>query len=237
MTHAIRALAVVAALVPAAAQAEPGRITVVGHATVEVPPDYASVQVGITSNGPNPGAALDANSAAAARVIAIVKEFGVGPGDLATNSVNLTQAFRSVRGSGGVSQEPDGYRADNTVRIRLRDLGRLGDVTRKVLDGGANAINGVTFGLSDPRPVEIKAGDDAVRDAAGRARSLAEAAGAKLAAIESITSPPRTSRSIAFPAPPAPMRAEAVRGVRVPLEAGTIEVSAEVEMTWTLAQP
>lgn len=239
MRHALCALAALAALTSVEVRAEPGRITVIGHATIEVPPDYASVQVGVTSNGPNPAAALDTNSAAVSRVIAIVKEFGIGPADLATSSVNLTQAFRSVRGSGGVTQEPDGYRADNDVRIRLRDLGRLGDLTRKVLDGGANAINGVTFGLSDPRTVEIRAGEDAVRDADGRARALAGAAGVRLAAVESVMSPPRTTtRSIAFPPTPAP-RSRAVAGpaLRVPLEAGMIEVSSEVEVTWTLAQP
>lgn len=231
-------VAVVAALAPMRARAETGRITVIGHATIEMPPDYASVQVGVASKGATPAAALDANSAAAGRVIALVKEFGIGLGDLGTTSVNLTQAFKSVRGSGGITQEADGYQADNNVRIRLHDLGRLGDLTRKVLNGGANAIDGITFGLLDPDAAEIKAGEKAVRDAAVRARALAEAAGVKLAAVESVMSPPRTaSRSIDILPRPAPMSRAAVPGIRVPLEAGTIEVSADVEVTWTLAQP
>lgn len=238
MRHALPALAVVAALTTLPAWAESGRITVIGHATIEAVPDYASVQVGVGSKGPNPAGALDANSAAVERVIAIVKEFGIGPADLGTSSVSLTQVVKSVRGPDGTTERPDGYRAENNIRIRLRDFARLGDLMRKVLDGGANAIEGVTFGLSNPGAVEIRAGEDAVRDAAARAKTLAEAAGVRLAAIESMVSPPRTTGSVAFPAPPSPMRrVMAESGKRVPLEAGTIEVSSDVEITWTLAQP
>lgn len=236
MRHALYALAVVAALASAEVRAEPGRITVIGHATIEMAPDYASVQVGIASRGPNPAAALDANSAAAERVIAIAKEFGIEPADLGTSSVNLTQVFKSVRGAGGTTEQADGYRAENDLRIRLRDFARLGDIMRKVLDGGANAIDGVTFGLSDPRLAERRAGEDAVRDATARARALAEAAGVKLATIESIVSPPRSARSSAVPGQMSRAVA-AAPAKRVPLEAGTIEVSSEVEVTWTLAQP
>ena len=222
------------AVAPAAAQTvQPERITVLGRATVERAPDYAAVQVGVTNRAATPAAALDENSAIAARIVAFAKQFGVEARDLRTASVNLSPVTKPVREpNGGYRQEPDGYQASNTVQVRLRDIARLGAFTRDVLNQGANQIAGVSFGLSDPD----KAADDAlalaVEDATRKAGRLAEAAKVKLGRLQQIVYPPRASSVGRFEAAAAPS-ARAMR-TDVPVEAGALELSAEVEMTWAL---
>ena len=220
-----------AALGRAAAQTfEPGRISVLGRATVEREPDHAVVQVGVLTKAPTPTAALDQNSAVAARIMAFAKGFGVTARDLRTASVNLSPVTKSVRDpNGSFRQEPDGYQAVNNVQVTLRDIGRLGAFMRDVLNQGANQIAGVRFGLSDPDAAVDEALAGAVADATRKAARLAEAAKAKLGRVHHIAYPPGgVSRPFAAAPAPRALRQE------VPIEAGALETSAEVEMTWAL---
>jgi len=209
-----------------------GKIRDVGHAAVEVVPDYVTVQVGISTRAPSPSAALDQNSAIARKIIDFAKRFGIGERDIRTDSVNLTPAFKTVRDPNGTTrQEPDGYNASNMVRIKLTDISRLGAFMRDVLDQGATNIGGVHFGLSNSEQAVDEAGSRAVADAIRQARSLAEAAKVKLGPIEEIVHPPR--RDVG----PRDGQADlAVRAVRtaVPVEVGTLTITSDVEITWRI---
>ena len=178
-----------------------------------------------------PTTALDENSAVAARIIAFAKQFGVEARDLRTASVTLSPVTRTVREpAGGARQEPDGYQADNTVQVKLRDIARLGAFMRDVLNQGANQIAGVRFGLSDPDKALDDALAAAVEDATRKAGRLAEAAKVKLGRLQQMTYPPGGNARPFAAAAPAP---HALRQ-EVPIEAGALELSAEVEMTWAL---
>jgi uncharacterized protein YggE len=169
-----------------------GRINVLGRGVVERAPDHASIQVGVSSRASTPTATIDANSAAAARVITFAKQFGVEAQDIRTSSVHLSAASRTIAEPNGRSrQEPDGYTASNTVTIVLRDISRLGRFMRDVLDQGANRISGVTFGLTDPAQAGDAARLAAVEDARRKASLFAEAAKVKLGRILQIDHPPR----------------------------------------------
>ncbi|MGU3360635.1 SIMPL domain-containing protein [Methylobacterium sp. M6A4_1b] len=212
-----------------------GRISVVGRARSEVAPDFASVEIGVEARGATPAVALDGASTAAKAILVLAAEFQVPEADLGTSAVTLQPVTRSVRQSDGTfTEKPDGYRASNTVRVRLADMGRLGDLMRRALDGGANRIDGVSFGLRDPDTAESAMRSAAMKDARAQAERLAEAAGVTLGRVVSIQSPATGSPPpIAFAAP-APMRSKR-GGAPVPLVAGTIETAADVAATFAIA--
>ncbi|GJD48114.1 26 kDa periplasmic immunogenic protein [Methylobacterium crusticola] len=218
----------------APAPASPGRLSVTGRASREVAPDFATVEVAVESRGPSPAAALDQNSAGARKVIDLAREFGIGAADLSTAAISLRPLTRTVRDPNGqVREVPDGYQAGNAVTVRVRDLSRLGALVRRVLDGGADRIGGIGFGLADPARAENEARAAAVRDALRQAETLAEAAGVRLGRIEAIVSPPRSDEG---PVRPSARAFAAKAGApAVPVEPGTLDVSAAVEVTWTLA--
>jgi uncharacterized protein YggE len=219
---------------PARAAAD-GLIQVVGRARSESPPDFASVEIGIEAKGPSPAAALDATSEAARKVIALAAEFGVKETDLGTTAVTLQPVTRTIRQPDGtVTEKPDGYRAANQVRLRLADMGRLGDLMRRALDAGANRIDSVAFGLNDPDAAVSAVRVAAMKDASAQAARLAEAAGVRLGRVVSIQSPPRESPAPLLMAAPAPMPKGRGR-TPVPLVAGTIEASAEVAASFAIA--
>lgn len=222
---------------PAAAQgpAGPGegRISVVGRAQAQVPPDFAAVEIGVETKGATPAAALDGSSATAAALLALAAAFGLGEADIGTTAVTLQPATRPVRQSDGtVAEKPDGYRAANIVRIRLADMARLGELMRRALDAGANRIEGVGFGLRDPEAAQAAMQAAAMRDARAQAARLAEAAGVSLGPVASIQSLPRGGTPLAMAA--APMRARR-GGPPVPLAAGSIETGAEVAASFCIA--
>ncbi len=212
-----------------------GRISVIGRAQVETPPDFAAVEIGVQSKGATPAAALDAASNAARGIIATAKEIGVPEADIGTSSVTLQPVTRQIRGSDGtVTEKADGYAAANRVVVRLGDMARLGELMRRALDAGSNRIDGVSFGLRDPAAVQSSVQVAAMKDARAQAERLAEAAGVTVGPALSITAPPRAEGP--RPAPYAAMaKSPAPRGrAPVPVEAGTIETSAEVEAVFAI---
>ncbi|MGH1571401.1 SIMPL domain-containing protein [Methylobacterium sp. P31] len=209
-------------------------ISVVGRATETRAPDFAEVNVGIEARGASPAAALDAASKAVSGISAQARALSVPPADIGTAAVTLQAATRPVvRPGGGTTEEPDGYRAGNLVTVRLADMDRLGDLLRQALDSGANRIDAVSFGLRDPDKAESALQVAAARDARARAEALAEALGTRLGPLCTLSTQggapfPAANRALA-----APMAAK-VR--RVPIEAGTIQMSTEVSATFAVAQ-
>ena len=233
MRLAPAALAALALLLAApAAQADddktPPRMTITGRATIEAKPDYASISIGVNNKAPTTAAAIDATSAAAAKIVASARAFGIAPRDIQTSYVSLQQAFRVVRDASGGEQRPDGYTASNAVVVRVRDLPKLGEFLRSVVDGGANQIGGVSFELNDPRKLEREALAAAVKDARQQAEIVAEAAGVKITRVETIdTGAQPRPRPYA-----APMAARAAKA-DVPIEAGSLDVGSEVQVTFS----
>jgi uncharacterized protein YggE len=103
---------------------------------------------------------------------------------------------------------------------------------RQVLDEGATNIAGVEFGLSNVEQVADQARVQAVENAVHQAQRLAEAAKVKLGPVHEIVHPPR----LQFQQPDgvADMAVRQARRPAVPIEAGSIKVAAEVEITWII---
>jgi uncharacterized protein YggE len=220
-----------AAMLPAMAQGE-GRIRVIGRAVIEVVPDYVTVRIGVSNRAPSPTAALDQNSSAARKVVDFAKASGIQERDIQTDAVNLSPLFRTVRDpNGNTRQEPDGYQVSNIVRVKLSELPKLGAFMRQALDQGANNIDGVQFGLSNPESAMDEARTRAVEDAVRQATRLAEAAKVKLGRIQEILSPPRSQPAEGLFVM---ARRGAARAAPVPVEAGSLQLSADVEIIWAI---
>ncbi len=213
--------------VPAAAQQADvaGQITVTGEASVNVVPDLASVSLGVTTNGATASEALSANSAAVQAVMDRLTGAGIEAGDIQTSNLSLTPNYTAYD-SNQVPQIQN-YTAYNMVTITLRRLDQTGAVLDAVVQDGANTLNGLTFGLAQPRPVQDQARLAAVADARARATLLAEAAGVHLGNIISISEGGAAE-------PPMPMYRMDAAATPVPVAGGTLDISASVTITWAL---
>lgn len=230
----MRKLPLIAALIcmaiPAVAQDVPGpRLFVNGTGQVDVAPDMATITLGVVTEAPAADEAMAANSRALAEVVQRLSQAGIAARDIQTSSFSVspqwTQPEDRERAPAIV-----GYRVQNMVTARVRDLERLGSILDSVVQGGANQLAGLSLGLADPQEAMDEARRRAVADAIRRAQILAEASGVKLGPIVSI--------SEAGAGMPQPMfKAEAAfagRAMDVPIAAGDLTVEATVSMAWQI---
>ncbi len=143
------ALALLAATALPAAAAGPEAVAgadrvvaVWGEGEAHAKPDMAELSAGVVTEGRSAHDALSANSQAMERVIATVKALGIEGRDLQTEGVNLNPVYARSDNSGAPPHIAS-YRAQNTLRIRLHDLGKLGTLLDKVAGAGANTENGL----------------------------------------------------------------------------------------------
>lgn len=200
-------------------------ITVTGEGIVETNPDQATISLGVTSVADTAVAALAANSEAMTKMMAQLSAAGVAAADLQTSNLSLNPNWGSYSSSS--SSEIDGYTASNLLNVRVRDLDALGEILDAAVTDGANTMNGITFGLSEPNPVMNEARTRAVADATSRAGVLAMAAGANLGPIVSIT------EGGTFPGPAPMFRADASS---VPIATGELAMTASVTVTFEIAE-
>lgn len=220
------ALSVAVVLVQPAAAAT---LTVVGEAKVSAPPDMAVLSSGSVTSAKTADDALAANSKAVADVIAAIKAAGVAPADIATANFSVQPQYVYPPQSSREPPKLAGFEVRNSVRVTVRDLGKLGPLLDKMIQSGANQASGLAFSLAEPAKVEREARLASVKDAMDQAKALAAAAGLRLTRITSIQ-PEVQGGGIIMPAPMM-MKAETAR-MAVPVEAGEIEVRARTVMVY-----
>lgn len=208
----------------AALAADATLITVTGEHTAQAAPDLATVDMGVTTEGPSAAEALAANSGAVKAIMDRLAAAGVEGRDIQTSNLSLSPNWTSTPdGAGSVIS---GYVAMNMLSVRVRDLTKLGTVLDAVVTDGANTLNGITFGLQDPKPVMTAARKDAVADARTRAEELAAAAGVTLGRLVSIT------EGSAFQAPQPMYRQSMAQDAAVPVAGGEVGMTASVTLVF-----
>lgn len=203
--RSIRRLAPLALLLSPLALAQtaplmlPGDATLLqvsAHGETHRAPDVAQISAGVVTQNLDANAAMQANAQRMSAVIAALKKAGVAERDIQTSSISLSPQYKY-----GENQPPaiTGYQASNTVNVRLRELGKAGNVLDALVKQGANQINGPTFTLDKPDAAMDEARNDAVKNAQVRANLYASATGLKVRRIVSI------SESGEMQPPPRPM--------------------------------
>ena len=235
-----------AALIPltlAAALSAPafaaGSMQITGHGEVMAAPDTAFVTSGVTSQGVTAKEALDANNADMKALIETLKTAGIDSIDIQTSgfSVSPNYVYSDARDANGYQLPPKvvGYTVYNGVTVVVRDLASLGSVLDQAVTVGANQISGVSFSVDDPKELLNEARKLAFADAHDKAELYAEAAGAELGALSLISELSGNSQP-----QPYMFKAEAAmasdRSV-VPVEAGQLTFTIDVNVSWELELP
>ena len=213
--------------VSAVAQVAP-TIVVTGEGTVSSAPDIATISLGVTTTAATAAEAMAENSKSLSAVLDRLKAAGVAPKDMQTSNLQLNPNWVSY--DSGASSKIDGYTASNMLTVQVRALDTLGSVLDSSISDGANTLNGVTFGVAEPRPALDEARKKAVADAIARATLLVQAAGVELGPIVSIA---ETSNM----AQPMPMfRMEADAAASVPTAGGEVGLTASVTIAFEIKQ-
>ena len=206
----------------------PGTITVSGEGSVAAAPDMATLRLGVNRRADTAAEALAEASRAAAEVLAQIEDAGIASRDVQTSGLTLGPVWSPRRNDG--ERRIIGYEAGNSLNVRVRDLDLLGGLLDTVVSVGADSFGGLSFGLADPDPLMDAAREAAVADAQHKARLYATAAGVELGALHSLSEEGYARLE------PMMMRAEMDAAGGVPIAEGEVEVTARVQMVYTIAQ-
>lgn len=204
-------------------------VTMQGEGEASAAPDHALVSGGTQAQARTAREAMDANSRAMRQVQDALKEAGIAERDVVTSGLNLRPVLEY--GSSGGRPRVTGYAAGHRLQVRVRDLARLGDVLDRMVQAGANQIDGISLAVNDWSAKVDEARVAAIADARRKAELLARAAGARLGRVLTIEEqggaapPPMLQRSAApMPASSAP----------VPVATGDQTFRLAVTVTWEL---
>ncbi len=202
-------------------------ISLAATGAVRTTPDKVDISTGVTSQAPTAKEALAKNSAAMTGVIAALKAEGLDPKDIQTANFTVQPLYEERKD--GRSPNVVGYQVTNSVQLTVRDIGKLGQILDKVVTLGANDVNSIEFGVAEPEALKDEARKLAMRKAIANAKLYAEAAGAKLGKVLTISED--QGIIVGRAASPAPM---AMATKAVPIEAGTTTIEARVSVTFEL---
>ncbi len=157
-----------------------GTITVSGEGKVTVAPDIGELSFGVTTGvQATAKAATDKLSRDMNAIIAAVKALGIEEKDIKTESFYLNPTYDWTDGR----QRLRGYEATQSLRVKVRDLDKVGDVLTAATNAGANQAGGVTFTLDDPESKKDDAREKAINDAKEKAQKLADQLGENLGEV------------------------------------------------------
>ncbi len=202
-------------------------LTVVGTGTVEAEPEIAYITLGVDLKGDSPGSVVNVASTRMDGVLGALKAAGVEEKDIHTVGYNLWVEQRYDP----QTDQPTGvveYHIVHTVRLTVRDLGKVGALLAAAVEAGANTIGEVAYSVADPEKLATEARRKALADAQKKAQEMAAALDINLGKVLSV------SESGGWV--PVPVKAVGDGGYEaaVPLPAGSFSVSISVVVIYEL---
>jgi uncharacterized protein YggE len=222
-------LAVPAQAQDARPEAPARTVTVTGTGEAYAAPDVATLRFSVVSRAEDASGALAANARAATAVRDRLRRAGVAARDMQTSGLSLGPYYDNSSSRSYDQSEIAGYEARNTLTVRLRDLEEAGSVIDAAVAAGANGLDGLSFGIEDQDALLAEARAAAVEDAREAAALLAEAAGATLGEVVTIT-----EQGGGGGPQPMMMRAGIEMDASTPIEGGEQAVSANVRVVFGL---
>ena len=166
------------------ADKETRQVTVVGAGQVQGAPDTLTVNASIEFVAPDVSGAMNQTSDRQKAVIDALVGFGIDRKDISTTQVSLQPQF-----AGGDSTTIVGYRASNSIDVKIRKLDTASQALALIVSTGGDAtrINSVNYSIEDDSQLVKDARARAFNDAKDRAQQYAQLSGLSLGKVMSIT--------------------------------------------------
>lgn len=169
---------------PTASAREP-EITAGGHGEVRLPPSYAYVQLGVTTQSQSAAEAVSENARRIAATISAVRGLGLTEQQVTTSGYSLTQSYEYPKNA---QPKLSGFIARNTIRAEVRRLDDLGKVIDAAVSAGATDVSSIQYLVSNTEDARRTALADAVKRARDEADVIARAAGGTLGRLIAVNS-------------------------------------------------
>jgi len=204
-------------------------ITVRGTGLVEGTPDVLELLLGVDTRGKSAGDALAENSKRTFGLLKVLDNAGVDAKNIQTSNLSISPVY-----------DDDGevviaYAVSNHVIAKLHDLNKAGDVVDAATKAAGDQIivQGLYFEIDDNSALVAQARADAVKRAKAQAGQLADAAGVKLGALQSLVEestpvgPPLVAEKAAAPS--------SAGDAAPPIQPGSETLSVDVTLVYAIA--
>lgn len=207
-------------------------ISVQGHGEVRAAPDVARITLGMeTGVQPTAKVALDLLGKKFDGVVAAARSLGIKEEDIKTTNLSIRPEYDYNSGR----QTVRGFSASESVEVKIRNLGTIGDVLAKTTAEGVNQAGGISFDIDDPTALQREAEEKAIKDAKENADHLAKSLDVRLGRVKAFA----TAASAPGPYPIFADRAlvqmeKLAAPAAPPVPSGTQEIVANVTITFEL---
>ncbi len=201
-------------------------ISVSATGEVSVVPDIATVDFTVKLTASTTEAAQSEASTAMNAVIAAMKALGIADEDLKTSSFATSEVYDRDVSPAVVT----GYRASQTLTVKIRDTERIAEVLDAGPANGATSVSSLRYEVEDEMQARQDARVEAMANAKKQAKQIAAAMGVRLGRVVSYSEGPDGS---------IPMYYESLDAMKVEesdaaVEVGTEEVRMTVYVTYSL---
>lgn len=158
-------------------------LAVVGEGKVEVTPDTAYIDAGVTvDRAPSVEEAQKKINEINNKIIKALREIGIEKADIKTSNYSINPSYKYENNENRI----DGYNGNVTVEIRVKDPQLASKVIGVVTAAGANQIQGSRFVVGKPELYREEARNAAIKNAKDQAQKIAKDLGIKLGKITNI---------------------------------------------------
>ncbi len=208
-------------------------ISVTGQGKVSGKPDVAKLSLGVTSEADTVQKARDRAAAALDGIIKALKNNGVADKDIQTHQLNIQPQYDYNNGN----QKLRGFQVMNVLSVTLRDINKTSQAVDEAVRAGGNetTIQGLSFTIDNLENLKQQAREKAVADAKAKAETLAKTAGVSLGAAMNI------AENSYAPAVVYDRDRSAAGGIAAPntgpgtpIQAGELDVTVDVSITWAI---
>ena len=205
-------------------------ISVSGEGVIEVPPDIATISLGVVSRNKDAAQVQSDNARIATNVINSVVALGIERRNIRTGNYNFRQVYHNDDNNRRIF---DGYEVTNTVTIIVNDLSKIGKIIDSALSNGANQVDSLNFGIRDKEKFQNDALRLAVRDALKKAEIAAAELGKSIVSVRSVSI---NSASISVPRVEKLAMRNMDSSFETPIESGTLNCSASVHVEFEISR-
>ena len=201
-------------------------MAVVGEGKLEVTPDTAYVDAGITvNNSPTVGEAQSTIDAVNNKIIEAMKNLGIEKADIKTSNYSVNPNYTYDNGQNKIN----GYNGNATIQIRVRNTQIASKVIEEATKAGANQIQGERFVVDKPEKYREEVRNIAIQNAKDQAAKMAKNLGIKLGKVVNIVeSVPSSNEPYRYAA--LPMTGGGVSDQGVNIEQGSQTLTSTVTL-------
>lgn len=212
-------------------------VAVSGTGIATLAPDLARFSVGVQEQGTNLTEVQGTVATKTDAILTALVNSGLDKNkDLQTSGYAIQPIYDYPKDKAPVV---NGYRVTNTINATVRGLdtspNKVGPIIDAAVKAGANNFGGIVFTLSNPEQASKVARDAAMKNAQTKADALAQAGGAKLGMVITVsdqsTTPP-TPRD--FPVATAAAASAAAAPPPTQIQPGETTVTVTVNVTYAL---